>query len=193
MPLFDHFSLAAPWYETFIRPKDPRTLAALIDLRPGGALLDAGGGTGRVAQFLGGLAAPLVVADSSCRMLQEARKKAGLRPVCSAAERLPFPDASFARVMMVDALHHVRDQRHTARELWRLLQPGGRLVIEEPDVRTAPVRLLALAERLALMRSHFLAPDDISGLFPYPDARVRVEAEGHTVWIVVEKVRAPQT
>jgi len=35
----------------------------------------------------------------------------------------------------------------------RVLAPGGRLVIEEPDVERTPVRLIALAEKLALMRS----------------------------------------
>ena len=187
MPLFDHFDFLAPFYEAFIRPKDPQELLALAGLPAEGALLDAGGGTGRVAQFLRGMAAPLVVADSSCEMLKEARRKDDLRPVCSFTETLPFQDASFARILMVDALHHVRDQRQTARELWRALQPGGRLVIEEPDVRTLTVKLLALAEKLALMRSHFLAPPQIAGLFSYPNARVNVETGSFNAWIIVEK------
>lgn len=187
MPLFDHFDFLAPLYEAFIRPQDPRELVALAGLPAEGALLDAGGGTGRVAQFLRAMAAPLVVADSSCEMLKEARRKNGLRPVCSCTETLPFPDSSFARILMVDALHHVHDQRQTARELWRVLQPGGRLVIEEPDVRTLSIQLLALAEKLALMRSHFFTPAQIASLFSYPNARVNVEARHLSAWIIVEK------
>ncbi len=57
---------------------------------------------------------------------------------------------------MVNALHHVCNQQETVNELWRTLQPGGRIVIEEPDVRTFAVKLFALGEKLALMRSHFL-------------------------------------
>jgi SAM-dependent methyltransferase len=155
MPLFDHFDFLAPIYETFIPPKDPQEMWDFADLPASGALLDAGGGTGRVAQFMSDKANPVVVVDLSCKMLSEARQKDGLRPVCSHTEKLPFPDETFARIIMVDALHHVCDQRGTVDELWRTLKPGGRLVIEEPDLRLFGVKLLALAEKLALMRSHF--------------------------------------
>ncbi len=187
MPVFDHFDFLAPLYETFITPKVPHDLWAHLDLPISGALLDAGGGTGRVAQFMQGKAIPVVVADLSRKMLAEVHQKDGLRPVCSPTEKLPFPDASFARIMMVDALHHVCDQRATAQELWRILRPGGRLVIEEPDLRTFTVKLLALAEKLALMRSHFLAPPQIAQLFPYPEAHVRIERGKFNAWVIVDK------
>jgi len=130
---------------------------------------------------------PVVVLDLSCRMLAEARRKDGLCPVCSPTENLPFPDQTFARIIMVDALHHVHDHRKTVDELWRTLQPGGRLVIEEPDVRAFVVKLIALAEKLALLRSHFLSPPRIAGLFHYPDARVHVETGKSIAWVIVEK------
>lgn len=52
MPVFDHFDLLAPLYEVFIRQKNPQELWRLADLPVSGALLDAGGGTRRVAQLL---------------------------------------------------------------------------------------------------------------------------------------------
>jgi len=187
MPLISHFDFLAPLYDTVIPPKDPQEIYSLVGLPVSGALLDAGGGTGRVAQFLVGKADPIVVADLSCRMLSKARRKAGLHAVCSQTERLPFPDGSFARIIMVDAFHHVCNQRQTAEELWRVLQPGGRLVIEEPDVRAFAVKLIAAGEKLALMRSHFLAPPRIADLFHFPNARVRVETAKSISWIIVEK------
>jgi ubiquinone/menaquinone biosynthesis C-methylase UbiE len=187
MPLPSHFDLLAPLYETFLPSREPQELWALAGLPVSGALLDAGGGTGRVAQFLLGKADPIVVADLSHRMLAEARRKSGLHPVCSRTERLPFPDGSFARIIMVDAFHHVYNQPQTAEELWRLLQPGGRLVIEEPDLRAFAVKLIAGGEKLAMMRSHFLSPPRIAGMFQYPNARVRVETEKANAWIIVEK------
>src|SRR5574340_1560535 len=176
MPIFDHFDFLAPIYETFIPPKDPQEMWKFADLPTSGALLDAGGGTGRMAQFMNGKANPVVVADLSCRMLSEANRKAGLRPVCSRTERLPFADEIFARIIMVDALHHVYDQRRTLEELWRTLRRGGRLVIEEPDLRLFGVKLLALAEKLALMRSHFLSPPRIAEMLEKRNARGRIEA-----------------
>jgi demethylmenaquinone methyltransferase/2-methoxy-6-polyprenyl-1,4-benzoquinol methylase len=48
----------------------------------------------------------------------------------------------------------------------RVLEPEGRSVIEEPDIRTFGVKLVALAEKILLMRSHFLSPIQIASLFP---------------------------
>jgi len=121
-------------------------------------------------------------------MLSEARQKDGLHPVCSHTEKLPFDDETFARIIMVDALHHVINQRGTLDELWRTLQPGGKLVIEEPDLRLFGVKLLAIAEKLALMRSHFLSPPRIAQLLSYPNARVRIETSSFNAWVIAEKI-----
>ena len=52
-----------------------------------------------------------------------------------------------------------------------VLKPGGSIVIEEPDIRKFTVKLIALAEKITLMRSHFLSPDKIAGLFKFPEAK----------------------
>ncbi len=190
MRKFDHFDFLAPLYETFIQARDPKELWKLADLPADGALLDAGGGTGRVAQFVNGKASPVVVADVSRKMLSEAQQKDGLLTVCSHTEKLPFRDGTFARIIMVDALHHVCNQQETVEELWRALKPGGRLVIEEPDVRSFAVKLVALAEKAALMRSHFLTPQQMIHLFHFPDARVWIETDKFRAWVVAEKLPA---
>ena len=187
MPIIDHFGLLAPLYETFIQPKDPEELSTLTDCTTSSALLDAGGGTGRVAQFMLEKANPVVVADLSFKMLAEASQKEGLHPVCSPTETLPFPDNSFQCIIMVDALHHVIHHQRTINELWRLLAPGGTIVIEEPDVRTIPVILIAIAEKLALMRSHFLSPPRIAALFDFPDADLNIQKNTSTAYIIAKK------
>ncbi len=189
MPLFDHFDILAPIYDRVIKPKPPQTIWELAQLPADGLLLDAGGGTGRVAQYMTEKAAAVIVADISCQMLGEARDKGSLHPVCSHTERFPFPDGSFARIIMVDALHHVCDQSQTIREMWRVLSPGGILLIEEPDIRTFGVKMVALGEKLALMRSHFLGPRKIVALFDFPDAAIKTYTVpgDYNVWVVAQK------
>lgn len=68
MSIFDHFDFLAPFYEKFIPPKDPQEMWSFADLPTSGALLDAGGGTGRVAQFMSGKVDSVVVADMSCNL-----------------------------------------------------------------------------------------------------------------------------
>lgn len=183
----DHFDLLAPFYERFIHPREPVDLAGFAGLPTEGILLDAGGGTGRITQFLTGQAGGIVVADLSHDMLREATQKPGLLAVRSHSERLPFPENTFASIIMVDALHHVCNQSLTAADLFRVLKPGGTLVIEEPDIRKFVIKLIAVAEKLALMRSHFLDPDQITALFKQPDAKVEIKTGDTTAWVIVKK------
>lgn len=185
---FDHFDFLAPLYDRLMGHKEPEKLLELARLPTQGLLLDAGGGTGRIAETMRGNAANIIVADLSFGMLQQAAEKEGLLAVNSHTEGLPFPDATFDVVLIVDALHHVCDQQDTANELFRVIKPGGRIVIEEPDISTFIVKLVAVAEKLALMRSHFLSPQHIAKLFHHPHARTRIERDGFIAWVVVEKL-----
>ncbi|MHC1783712.1 MAG: class I SAM-dependent methyltransferase [Anaerolineaceae bacterium] len=184
---FDHFSILAPFYEHFIPPHNPTEIIELLDLPEKGVVLDAGGGTGRVAQFFLNQSGQIIVADHSCAMVREAGKKVGLRGVCTSTEELPFADLTIDRIIMVDALHHVSNQAATCRELLRILKPGGRIVIEEPDIRSFGVKLIALAEKLAFMRSHFISPLQISGLFNFPNIHTQVIHKDSTAWIIIDK------
>jgi ubiquinone/menaquinone biosynthesis C-methylase UbiE len=183
MPAFDHFGAIAPLYARVLYSKAD-VMREIAVLPISGYLLDVGGGTGRVSSAIRDLVDGVVVADVSFGMLDKA-DRSSLRPVCGGSESLPFADDSFERVIMVDALHHVIHHADSAREMFRVLKPGGLLVIEEPDIRTFGVKLIALAEKLLLMRSHFLAPDEIMKLFSGGEKTVR--AEDGTAWVVVKK------
>ncbi len=183
----DHFDLLAPFYDRLIRPPEDGCLAEAAGLPVSGRLLDAGGGTGRVARRLLGLAGSVVIADNSRRMLAAAGRGMGLPAVACPAERLPFAEAAFERVIMVDAYHHVADQGEVLRELWRVLARGGRLVIEEPDIDTWAVRLIAWGERLLLMRSRFERAEIIARRLTGLGAAVTIRRERNTAWVVAEK------
>ena len=185
--MFDHFGFLAPFYEHFIKPKAPEILSRLLELPVEGTLLDVGGGTGRVSGFFTDQAGKVINADLSEKMLHQSLGKDGLEPVCSHAEKLPFPDGYFERVIMVDALHHVCDQKETAAELWRVLKPGGIIIIEEPNIKSWGVKLVALGEKIALMRSHFLAPIEIENLYSSYTENLETHIEGHNAWIVIHK------
>jgi len=182
----DHFRLVAPIYDRVLPLRQPDLLRGLLDLPVAGRVLDVGGGTGRVAQALRGLADEVVVVDESAAMLQQARLK-GLPAVCGQAESLPFADGAFARILVVDAFHHLQDQRRAAGELLRMLAPSGRLVIEEPNVERALIRLLALAEKLALMRSHLQPPLAVQQIFEAAGGNVRLVRQDASFWAVVDR------
>ena len=185
---FDHFSSIAGLYDRLAQFRLTEPLASLLSLSPGQILLDAGGGTGRVAAALRSQVRRSVVADLSLAMVHRAAEK-DLESVCAPAERLPFASGTFDRIIMLDALHHVRDQAQTVSELWRVLSVGGRLVIVEPDIAQFAVKLIALVEKILLMRSHILSGRAIMALFEDLGTRPRLIYSDHNVIVLLEKVR----
>lgn len=65
-------------------------------------------------------------------------------PCCTALvfeEDLPLADASVDRVLLVHALEHFENADETLREIWRVLAPGGRLIIAVPNRRGVWARM----------------------------------------------------
>lgn len=187
MPWIDHFGLIAPFYDRAIPLKHAERLIDLANLPVNGLLLDAGGGTGRVAQALQKMVSSIIVADLSSAMLRQVRTKNGLHPVRSCTEKLAFTDGTFDRIIMIDALHHVFNHQETVFELWRVLKPGGRMVIEEPDIRKFGAKLVAVAEKMLLMRSHFVSPEAICTMFTQQRAQCWIEEDGFNAWVIIDK------
>ena len=88
---------------------------------------------------------------------------------------------------MLDALHHVINQYLTIKELWRVLAPGGRILIIEPDIDKLVTKLIALIEKILMMRSHFLSGEKIRALFFDLDATIHLFKDGSNVILIVEK------
>ncbi len=182
-----HFEVAAPWYDELFGHADHTALLDRLAVAPGMAVLDIGGGTGRVAARLTRLGADVTVLDVSRAMVARAWRRR-LPAVVALAEALPIAADRVDRILVVDALHHFADQTWAARELVRVLRPGGRLVIEEPDIRRLAVKGIAVGEKLARMQSHFLAPAEIGLLLAAAGAHVEAVAPaGWSVHVVATK------
>ena len=66
------------------------------------------------------------------------------RFVCCLAEAIPFEDGFFDAVVSVNAIDHVNDFAETAKELKRVLKPGGRFrmhVHYHPETKAEPLEL----------------------------------------------------
>jgi ubiquinone/menaquinone biosynthesis C-methylase UbiE len=188
MPVNKHFDWIAPLYDRLIPPTDPERLRSLLNLPPGGGwLLDAAGGTGRVAAFLCPFVDHYVISDLSAAMLRQATSVECVHPTQAKVEQLPFADEAFTRILVVDAFHHFGDQKGAVLELARVLTPGGRLVIEEPDIRHFSTKMIALGETLLLMDSHFRNPDWMGNLLTSVGLKVNIICDNATVWIIGDR------
>jgi demethylmenaquinone methyltransferase/2-methoxy-6-polyprenyl-1,4-benzoquinol methylase len=73
-------------------------------------------------------------------------------------------------------------------EALRVLQPGGRLLIEEPDTRQVAGKVVALAERFLLMHSRFLSVEDLTAWIARQGLRFVVDRDRRiSVRIAVDK------
>lgn len=109
--------------------RSERLAAVLPELR--GRVLDIGAGDNLLVRLYRRDSARLGVAPAdaaaSCGV-DVIDWGAGCIIVPSSAQ-LPFPDASFDTVSFVACLNHIPERREALREAYRVLQPGGRLVL----------------------------------------------------------------
>lgn len=98
-------------------------------------LLDLGCGTGyTLSRLPRGMRA--VGLDYSGHALTLADQRApGVQLVRGSAYQLPFADRSFDAVLALDVLEHLDDDQRAAREIARVLAPGGVAVVAVPAVR----------------------------------------------------------
>lgn len=104
-----------------------------------GPLLDLGCGTGSFLAAAGGSSEQRCGIDIAMRWLIVARKRLdeeGIRDVnlvCGCAERLPFRDGAFTRIIAGDVIEHVGNQDVTLGECYRVLRPSGRVFLASPN------------------------------------------------------------
>ncbi|MGI5310203.1 bifunctional demethylmenaquinone methyltransferase/2-methoxy-6-polyprenyl-1,4-benzoquinol methylase UbiE [Rheinheimera sp. WS51] len=110
-------------------------------VRPGQQVLDLAGGTGDITALFSKRVGPtgkVVLADINESMLNVGRDKLrdlglvnNIEYVQANAEALPFADNSFDVVTIGFGLRNVTDKDAALRSMFRVLKPGGRLLVLE--------------------------------------------------------------
>lgn len=151
---FDTWSRVYDWppvqWATY-RPVHNAVRTALGPLA-GRRLLDVGCGTGQLTVRLraSDKDATVVGCDFSAGMLRQAAARSRAVPwVCGDACELPFRDRTFAAVVCTEAFHWFPDQNAALAEFFRILSPGGVVMIALVNPRLALTsELIQAASRL---------------------------------------------
>ena len=99
---------------------------------PGERILDIAAGTGTSAVAIAKTGAEVVAVDFSPGMIAEGRRRhPELTFVEGDAEALPFPANSFDAATISFGLRNVKSPQKALAEMFRVLKPGGRVVICE--------------------------------------------------------------
>jgi 2-polyprenyl-3-methyl-5-hydroxy-6-metoxy-1,4-benzoquinol methylase len=111
--------------------KTHQKAARIFESWPRGRVLETATGSGAFAQRL----LQLGFEVEACDLFPEQVRVSGI-PVKFAdlSQRLPYPDQSFDMLSCLEGVEHLEDQFAFIRECWRVLKPGGRLLISTPNV-----------------------------------------------------------
>lgn len=118
-----------------------RMAISLSHVREGDQVLDLAGGTGDLTSLYRrrtGDTGQIVLADINAAMLRNGRDRlindgllTGIRFAQVNAECLPFADNSFDCICIAFGLRNVTDKDAALRSMYRILKPGGRLIVLE--------------------------------------------------------------
>jgi ubiquinone/menaquinone biosynthesis C-methylase UbiE len=160
-----------------------------------GEVLEVGAGTGRNLPYYGPAVSTLTLTEPDPSMLRRLERTASgagrpTKVLRAPAEDLPFDDATFDTVVSTLVLCSVPDQPRAAREIERVLKPGGHLLFAE-HVRSASQDLARRQDRLnwfsrlvagcdcnrptlqTLQRVDFVIDDVVDGQLPKSPSFVR--------------------
>jgi len=121
------------------RQSDLPTIRSLLALHAGGRLLDLGGGTGALAAVFADDGARAVVLEPNPRKVVFGRiRHPNVEYRQGHAEQIPFANGSFDRAIAMLSFHHMEDQDRALREVYRVLSPSGRFLVQEFHPAFAP-------------------------------------------------------
>jgi demethylmenaquinone methyltransferase/2-methoxy-6-polyprenyl-1,4-benzoquinol methylase len=110
-------------------------------VRPGNKVLDLAGGTGDLTKKFSKIVGPsgtVVLADINSSMLEVGRERltnqgyvGNIEYVQANAQSLPFEDNTFDIITIAFGLRNVTDKDEALRSMFRVLKPGGRLLVLE--------------------------------------------------------------
>ncbi|MBL8470771.1 MAG: class I SAM-dependent methyltransferase [Rhodocyclaceae bacterium] len=145
-------------------------LCELAELSSGQRVLDAGCGFGGTVNFLNAHYhdMDLVGLNIDPRQLERAQQLThplpGNRIVFCGGDAcaLPFADASFDRVMAVECIFHFPSRRSFLQEAWRVLRPGGMLVLSDFVPAGVMVPVMAAIDKTAwYQRLNYFGPCNV--------------------------------
>jgi SAM-dependent methyltransferase len=158
------------WDQLYARTRDPiwgrepvgflaACLHTLAPVGPEERVLDAATGEGRNLPALRRLGGRLHACDASAEALRKIAPEtlAGVELATCDLRALPYPDASFAFVLLSDVVETLPDLEAVLAEIVRVLAPGGRLLcnVPGPDDGIAGQDMRALGDNRFLYQERY--------------------------------------
>ncbi len=165
------YNLAAANYdskEKYLNSFEHGKILPLFGDATGKSIVDIGAGTGRLSLELLKRGASVTAIDVSEEMLAILKKKANraeaarLSTLVGDAESIPVPDNTFDFVVAAFLIVHLKDPARFFDEAYRVLKPGGSLVVTNINQKEAPE--VKTKEGVIKIESYYHRPEKIREL-----------------------------
>jgi len=119
-------------------------------LQPHDVVLDIASGSGDGTATLAGKCRTIVGCDLDAGVVEEASARGIPNATFEVQDgcALSYPDAFFSTIVSSNTLEHVADDEAMLRSFYRVLQPGGRLILETPLLRKRPFNFPLLSSHV---------------------------------------------
>jgi len=119
-------------------------------LQPSDVVLDIASGNGEGTAMLATRCRQIVGCDLDGAVIAEAQARGIPNATFEVQDgcALSYPDAFFSAIVSSNTLEHVADDEAMLRSFHRVLQPGGRLILETPLLRRRPFNFPLLSSHL---------------------------------------------
>ncbi len=163
------------------------SIKLLDKILPKGKILDLGGGTGHYAYILNkNTGREWYCVDISSESVKIARKHYKEAKVGDVTKHIPYPKNSFKNILALSLFHHIyKEYPKAIKEIYRVLKPGGKVIIIDHDARSIHMRNLVSGP-------FRLTPTDEKALNPF-DVIKELKANGFKIKTFKEiKIHADQ-
>jgi SAM-dependent methyltransferase len=126
--------------KSVLKQRKFKEITALLGSTEGLHCLDVGGDNGVVSYLLRLGGGKWKSADLDERAVRAIRELVGDTVFQIDGQKTCFQDDEFDRVIIVDFLEHIRTDAEFAKELFRILKPGGELIVNVPYVKNSLLR-----------------------------------------------------
>lgn len=161
------FDRVFKYYDSFINQfgfNKMNEIKAALELHGDEVVIDIGGGTGRLAEYISGSCKVVYVLDESKGMLSKVQANAKVIPILGDALDTTFDSSSIDVVIMSDTLHHIENQTRLIEEIYRILKKDGKLLILDFEKKHIKTKILRAFECILFGKLYFRTGKEVINL-----------------------------
>ncbi len=136
-----------------------------IDVNDSGIILDVGGGTGLLLDFMENQSSNIFCCDISFNMLKEGKNKHKTSYfICADSDQLPFKENRFSKIICVSMIQNIPNPQITLREIHSSLRCDGILILTALTklFSDSKIKEIMRKARFSILKLWQLSIEDIS-------------------------------